>query len=93
MNPEKQHIFDDPNNVRRVVRTLVVICIGLVISDFIYHRHVIHPWEGLPGFYALFGFVACVGLVMIARELRKLIMRDEDYYTSDEEGVGTDVDD
>ena len=90
MSQQKQHIFDNPNNVRLVVRILVGICIGLVAVDFIYNRHVMHPWEGLRGFYALFGFAACVALVLVAKELRKLVMRDEDYYTN-EEGDGTDV--
>jgi hypothetical protein len=39
-----------------------------------------HPWEGFFGFYALYGFVACVLLVLLAKEMRKLVMRDEDYY-------------
>ena len=89
MSQEKQHIFDNPNNVRRVVRILVAICIGLVAVDFIYHRHVMHPWESLRGFYALFGFAACVALVLVAKELRKLVMRGEDYYN--DQGDGTDV--
>ena len=42
-------------------------------------------FESWPGFYALFGFVACVSLVLAARELRKLVMRPEDYY-EDEHG-------
>ena len=93
MSRERQHIFDNPNNVRHVVRALVAICIGLVAIDFIYHRHVTHPWEGLWGFYAIFGFTACVALVLIAKEMRKLVMRSEDYYTRGEGGEGTDVDD
>jgi len=92
MNKEKRHIFDDPKNVRRVVRALVAACIGLVLVDLIYHRHVTHPWEGVWGFYALYGFVACVLLVLLAKEMRKLVMRDQDYYTRDEEAPH-DVDD
>jgi hypothetical protein len=42
----------------------------------------------LFGFYALYGFVACVLLVLLAAEMRKLVMRDEDYYERD----GTDTD-
>ena len=92
MSQEKQHIFDNPNNVRRVVRILVGICIGLVAIDFIYQRHVTHPWEGLWGFYAIFGFTACVALVLIAKEMRKVVMRNEDYYSKDDNGDGADVD-
>ena len=37
-------------------------------------------FESFSGFYAFFGLVACVALVLAAKELRKLIMRPEDYY-------------
>lgn len=83
MSEEKTHIFDNPKNVKRVLHALYVICIGLFASDFIYHRHSVHPWEGVWGFYAIYGFVACVLLVLIAKELRKLVMRKEDYYEKD----------
>ena len=57
-----------------------MICLGLLLIDFFYHRHVIHEWEALWGFYGLFGFVACVTLVLVAKELRKVLKRGEDYY-------------
>jgi len=39
------------------------------------------PWEAWPGFYAVFGFVACVILVLVAKYvLRPLVKRDEKYY-------------
>lgn len=74
------HLFDKARNVRRVVRGLVIACLVLVGLDLVMHRHVDHPWEDLFGFYALYGFVACVLLVLLAKELRKLIGRAEDYY-------------
>jgi len=73
-------LFDDPRNVHRVIRGLVVACLVLFGLDLLVHRHVDHPWEDLFGFYALYGFVACVLLVLLAKEMRKLVMRDEDYY-------------
>ena len=92
MSREKQHIFDNPNNVRRIVRTLVGICIVLVAIDFFYVRYAARPWEGLIGFYAFYGFVACVALVLIAREMCKVVMCSEDYYIKDEKGDGAEVD-
>jgi hypothetical protein len=32
------------------------------------------------GFYAIYGFVACVVLVVVATAMRRLVMRAEDYY-------------
>ena len=80
MNEEKRHLFDDPRNTRRLVRVLVALCLLLVGLDAVIHRHAVHPWEGFFGFYALYGFIACVLLVLLAKELRKLLMRDETYY-------------
>lgn len=38
-------------------------------------------WEKLPVFYALFGFAACIALIIVAKALGKLfIKRDENYY-------------
>ena len=81
---EKKHIFDNPRNVRRVLWALLATCGFLFIADFIFHRHVVHPWEALWGFYALFGFVACVVLVLVAKGMRRYLMRKEDYYDVDD---------
>ena len=83
MKPEKQHIWDDPRNVKRLLKVFYIICAGLVLTDIVHHRHVIHTWENLWGFYAIFGFVACVALVLIAKEMRKVLMRSEDYYDAE----------
>ena len=80
----KNHLFDNPNNVRRVLWALVAICSLLFAADFIYHRHIVHPWEELWGFYAIYGFVACAVLVLVAKQMRKLLMRGEDYYERDD---------
>jgi hypothetical protein len=77
---EERHIFDKPENIRRLLRFFFLVC-GLLLSlDFFYHRHVTHAWESLWGFYGIFGFVACVALVLIAKQLRRILMRSEDYY-------------
>ena len=81
---QKQYLFDNPRNVNRLLRGFYLICGVLFILDFVLHRHVIHGWENFPAFYAIFGFVACVLLVLIAKEMRKVVMRKEDYYDVDE---------
>lgn len=78
----KQHVFDNPKNVRLVVRILFILCALLALADLFIHRHVYHVMETLPGFYAFYGFVACVVLVLLAKEMRKILMRREDYYDS-----------
>lgn len=87
---EKTYLFDNPRNVSRLLLGFYISCAGLFAADFIVHRHTIHPWEDLPGFYAIYGFVACVILVVIAKEMRKLLMRKEDYYDMKEESYDMD---
>jgi hypothetical protein len=80
MQQEQPHLFDKPENVRRLLRLLYLACALLLAADLFIHRHVTHAWESLWGFYAFFGFVACVSLVLLAKQLRKLLKRPEDYY-------------
>ena len=83
MKKERQHIFDNPRNIKRLLRVFFTLCAVLLLLDVVHHRHIIHPWEYLWGFYGIFGFVACVALVLIAKALRKILMRPEDYYDAD----------
>ncbi len=87
---ERKHFFDNPKNVRLVIRSLFAVCAFLFLLDVVDAaleffevgdlRHTERPWEGWPGFYGVYGFVACVLLVLIAKELRKVLMRGEDFY-------------
>ena len=81
---EKPHLFDKPENVSRLLRGFYAVCALLFVLDFIVHRHASRVWEQLPGFYAIYGFVSFVVLVVLAKLLRKLVMRREDYYDVDE---------
>lgn len=80
MENEKSYFFDKPDNVKRLLRGFYVCCVLLLLLDLVIHRHVLHSWENLLGFYPLYGFVGCVILVLIARWMRTFLMRDEDYY-------------
>ncbi len=85
MSPEKKHLFDQPRNVLRLIWIFFALCALLLSVDLLFHRHLsfaegVFPVEGWFGFYAIYGFVACVLLVLAATELRKVLMRREDYY-------------
>jgi len=80
---EKAHLWDKPENVNRLLRVFYLLCLVLVVLDFVVRRHVAHPWERFLGFHALYGFVACWTLVVVAKGMRKVLMRDEDYYDVD----------
>ena len=77
---EPKYWLDDPRNVIKIIRVLFVLCALLVGIDLVYHKHWHFSFEKWPGFFAVFGFVACVGLAVAARGLRVLLKRREDYY-------------
>lgn len=76
----KTYFLDKKENIQKILFVFYAICIGLFGADFVIHRHTYSSWEEIPGFYAIFGFVSCVILVLLATQMRKLVMRDEDYY-------------
>ncbi len=84
MAKNTQHFFDNPRNIQIVLYLLYTCCILLFILDFIIHRHTYHHWEGLLGFHAVYGFIGCVVLVLVAKWMRTFLMRDEDYYDREE---------
>jgi len=83
MNNEKKYFFDKPQNIKRLLQVFYGICVVLFLLDFVIHRHVMHSWENLWGFYPLYGFVGCVVLVLIATWMRTFLMRPEDYYDNE----------
>ena len=75
--------------LRHRLKTVVVICalaLGLlVVADaipFLVDKHHAHTGvEKLPGFWAAFGFVACVVIILASKGFGKAgIMKREDYY-------------
>ncbi|MEQ8321450.1 MAG: hypothetical protein RH946_14370 [Rhodospirillales bacterium] len=80
----KKYWLDDPRNVRKIIIALIVVCAGLLIVDVLYEKHPHFAAEEWFGFYAIFGFVMCVGLVLVAKLMRVFLMRDEEYYDKNE---------
>ena len=69
---------------------LVAVEIVNRVTHALYHPHPAFPEgtafadggfeEVIPAFYCMYGFVACTLLVIAATQLRKVLMRREDYY-------------
>lgn len=75
--------------LRDHLRTVIRICFGLlallVILDalpFIVDKHHVHTGvEKIPGFWAVFGLIGCIILILVSKWFGKLgIMQREDYY-------------
>jgi hypothetical protein len=67
--------------VQRLFRiALYVACAGLLAAEFLIHRHAYNRVEAVPLLYAMYGFAALLVAVAIAKGLRRLIKRDDDFY-------------
>jgi hypothetical protein len=73
--------YDNPKNVQRVLYGLFAsLALLLALEPFI-HKHPYFAWEESFGFYAIYGFIACVLLVLAAKYiLRPFVKRKEGYY-------------
>ena len=65
--------------VKKIAYGILVL---LFIVDFIIPRHEIHFFgDKIPGFWSIFGFSACVVIIIVSKWLGKIgLMKDEDYY-------------
>lgn len=82
---DRVYFFDKPANVKRLMQVFYACCAILVVLDFVINRYTYHPLEKLWAFYPIYGFIGCVVLVVIAKWMRVVLMRDEDYYDKTEE--------
>lgn len=65
--------------LKRGLTVFFVLCFAITLADLVVHKHGDHWWNFF-GFHSLYGFVACVILVLVAAWMRKPLMREEDHY-------------
>lgn len=80
MKNEKKRWLDHPENVTRIYVGLWGVALVLLLTDLFVTRHEDASFAESVGFYCIYGFVACVSLVLIAKALRRVLMRAENYY-------------
>ena len=73
---------DRPGSANKIFWALAVVCALLFLADFTYDKYGHFDVEKIPGFYGAFGFVMFTCLILLAKGLRVLIKRPEDYYGS-----------
>ena len=86
----KKHLWDDPGKVRKWLKVFYGVCAGLLGLDLIFLFHLAEKHlsfeegmfsaENALAFYSAYGFAACTIIVLVAKGLRKVLMRPEDYY-------------
>lgn len=70
--------------IKKSATLFAIALLAVVIAEAFDHRHTVFAIEETPAFYALFGFISCVIIVIIAKWLGKLLKREEHYYDNQE---------
>lgn len=73
--------LDDMAKVKRLYQSLIGVCVVLIAIDFVYPRYGAFEFELIWGFYAFYGFAAFSFIIFTVKLLRKLVGRDENYYS------------
>ncbi len=72
--------FDRPKTARRLLIGFYCSLVILLISEFFIHPHPAFSFEHFKGFSAVYGFFSCVLLIFLAKILRLIVMKKENYY-------------
>ncbi len=72
--------FDKPENIKMMRRIFHSCLVVLVLLDLFISKHPHFFWENIPGFDAVFGFVACALIILVSKSLGILLKKKEDYY-------------
>ncbi len=75
--------FERKENIDKIWYGLLAVAAVLTASEFLYEHHPHFEIENIPEFFEIFGFLAFAFIVFAGKALRKLIMREEDYYDRD----------
>jgi len=69
-----------PESIRLLWKLFAVVLALTVVAQFVIKVKGYFGVDGWLGFAAIFGFVACLLMVLVAKALGLLLKRDEDYY-------------
>lgn len=79
MNPYK--FFEKPNSLKITLIVLFIFLAIVTVLDLVIPKEAEYGFEKFPSFFSVYGFVACVVLVLAAKYiLRPIVKRKEDYY-------------
>ena len=73
-------MFYNEKVIKFIVYSLYALCAALLLVDVFHHKHGHFAFEEWFGFYAFYGFVSYLVIVLTAKQFRKFVKRDENYY-------------
>ena len=75
-----RHWLDEPRNAKRIWRFFLAVLVATVLAETIVVLHPHFRIDALPAFHAIFGFVACAAMIVVAKLLGSVLKRPDTYY-------------
>ena len=82
--PGPRHWLDEPRNVKLLWRGFLGVLALTVLAEFVVHLHPVFEIEAVFGFFAWFGLLACVAMIVAAKALALILKRPDTYYAEGE---------
>jgi hypothetical protein len=77
------------NTIRKLWMVFIAILVTTVVAGFFVHQHESFGIEDTFAFYAWYGFITCVGMVVFAKLLGLFLKRPQDYYANNISNKGS----
>ena len=84
--PGPHHWLAEPRNVRLLWRGFLGVLVLTVLAEFVVHLHPVFEIESVFGFFAGYGLLACVAMIVVAKALALILKRPDTYYPDGEGG-------
>jgi len=78
--PNDDHWLSRPGTIRRLWVGFAVLLALTVVAQFVIDIKGYFGLDGWPAFAAVYGFGACVAMVLVAKMLGVVLRRPDDYY-------------
>ena len=80
---DKKHWLVRPETIAKLWRWGLILLALTVAAELTYEAHPYFTIDGLPGFHAAYGLLACVAMIFGAKLLAVFLKRADDYYAAD----------
>jgi hypothetical protein len=77
--------LDEMRNVRLLWRGFLAVLALTVLAELVVALHPHFGVDSLFGFHALYGFLACLAMIVVAKALGAVLKRPDDYYEGRDE--------
>lgn len=76
----QDHWLARDSSIRLLWRAFLAVLALTVLAEFLVEQHPHFEVEGLPGFGAWYGLLACAAMILFAKLLGAILKRSDQYY-------------